>query len=68
MTDSNGDSRCDLPEWIYNPFVFPFWFLTCGIHSVGDNHLEYMGFRDANTQTLLDDGAIDIVVEDWRRN
>jgi hypothetical protein len=35
---------------------------------VGDNHLEYMGFRDANTQTLLDDGAIDIVVEDWRRN
>lgn len=68
MTDANGDNRCDLEELIFNPFVFPYWFLVCGIHSVGDNHLGYMGFRDASTQSLVDDGAIDIVVGDWRRN
>jgi hypothetical protein len=28
----------------------------------------YMGFRDASTQTLVDDGAIDIVAGDWGRN
>jgi hypothetical protein len=68
MTDANGDNICDLPEWIYNPFVFPIPFLTCGINSVGDNHLGYMGFRDASTQTLVDDGALDIIIEHWRRN
>jgi hypothetical protein len=67
MTDANGDYGCDLEEWVYNPFVF-YWFLICGIDSRGDNHLGYMGFRDASTQTLVDDGAIDIVVGDWRRN
>jgi hypothetical protein len=64
MTDANGDNVCDLQGWIYNPFVFPIPFFTCGIHSVGDNHLGYMGFRDAITQTLVDEGAIDIVVGD----
>ena len=68
MTDANGENGCDLEEWIYNPFVFPYWFLVCGIHLVGDNHLGYMGFRDARTQSLVDDGAIDIVIRDWRRN
>jgi hypothetical protein len=67
MTDANGDYGCDLPEWIFIP-VFPYWILTCNIDSVGDNHMGYMGFRDASTQTLVDDGAIDIVVGDWRRN
>ncbi|MDQ4016174.1 MAG: alpha/beta hydrolase [Thermoproteota archaeon] len=33
----------------------------------GDNHLGYMGFRDsANTSKLVDDGAINIVVDAWR--
>jgi hypothetical protein len=67
MTDANGDYGCDLPEWIFVP-VFPYWILTCSIDSVGDNHMGYMGFRDASTETLVDDGAIDIVVGDWRRN
>jgi hypothetical protein len=67
MTDANGDYRCDLPEWIFVP-VFPYWIFTCRIDSIGDNHMGYMGFRDASTQTLVDDGAIDIVVGDWRRN
>jgi hypothetical protein len=67
MTDANGDYGCDLPEWIFVP-VFPYWILTCRIDSVGDNHMGYMGFRDAITKTLVDDGAIDIVVRDWRRN
>jgi hypothetical protein len=67
MTDANGDYGCDLEEWVYNLFVF-YWFLICGIDSRGDNHLGYMGFIDASTQTLVDDGAIDIVVGDWRRN
>ena len=31
----------------------------------GDNHCGYIGFRQPFSDTLLDDGAIDIVVEDW---
>lgn len=32
----------------------------------GDNHCGYIGFRQPFSNSLLDDGAIDIVVEDWK--
>ena len=67
MSDATGDYLCDLPELIFIP-VFPYWTWICRIDSVGDNHMGYMGFREASTQTLVDDGAIDVVVGDWRRN
>jgi hypothetical protein len=31
----------------------------------GDNHCGYIGFREPFSNSLLDDGAIDIVVRDW---
>jgi hypothetical protein len=35
---------------------------------IGDNHLGYIGFRDSiNTTHLKNDGAIDIVVKNWRK-
>ena len=33
---------------------------------VGDNHFGYSGFRDTNGH-LKDDGAMDVVVEDWNK-
>ena len=47
-------------------YTFPF---NCTISAtvLGDNHLGYMGFRDPNNpSSLVGDGAIDIVVSDWR--
>ena len=32
---------------------------------IGDNHCGYIGFRQPFSNSLLDDGAIDIVVRDW---
>jgi hypothetical protein len=36
--------------------------------NTGDNHAGYIGFRNLDTKSLVDDGAIDIVVADWRMN
>jgi esterase/lipase superfamily enzyme len=32
----------------------------------GDNHCGYIGFREPFSNALIDDGAIDVVVRDWR--
>lgn len=32
----------------------------------GDNHCGYIGFREPFSNSLIDDGAIDVVVRDWR--
>jgi hypothetical protein len=33
---------------------------------IGDNHAGYIGFRDRNnSSSLVDDGAMDIVVKNW---
>jgi hypothetical protein len=31
----------------------------------GDNHCGYIGFREPFSNSLIDDGAIDVVVRDW---
>jgi hypothetical protein len=28
--------------------------------------MEYMGFRDPTTKELMDDGAMNVVVDDWK--
>ena len=35
------------------------------VHWWGDNHCGYIGFRNLTTGSLLDDGAMNIVVRDW---
>jgi pimeloyl-ACP methyl ester carboxylesterase len=60
LNDANGDNKCDLP----NLFIPNY----CTIAGIGDNHLGYVGFvspMDGNN--LIDDGAINIVVDNWRR-
>jgi hypothetical protein len=66
-TDADGDRMCDL-QWVYMP---PNW--ECTIVLIGDNHKGYIGFRDrGNTfndfsdDILLDDGAMDVVVDNWK--
>jgi hypothetical protein len=58
IDDSDGDGKCDLP----NPFVPD----SCTINAVGENHLGYFGFRSAVNSMLIDDGAMNEVVSNWR--
>jgi hypothetical protein len=60
INESSG-FECDIVS-----YIFPF---NCTISAtiLGDNHLGYMGFRDSNNpNSMADDGAIDIVVSNWR--
>jgi hypothetical protein len=54
LIDANGDGKCDL---------VPFY---CTIVSIGDNHLGYVGFASASNGNLIDDGAMNITVNNWR--
>jgi hypothetical protein len=59
--DKDGD-ECDLPNLYYKIF----WGLgICTIFGHGDNHLGYIGFRTSDN-SLLDNGAIDKVLDTWR--
>jgi hypothetical protein len=58
INDSDGNGNCD--------FTFPPAYI-CNIKGVGDNHEGYIGFRSTNKdKPFLDDGAINVVVEQWR--
>jgi hypothetical protein len=59
LNDANGDKRCDLP----NPFIPNY----CTIVAIGDNHLGYVGFVSSTNGNLVDDGAMNIVVEGWKK-
>jgi pimeloyl-ACP methyl ester carboxylesterase len=59
LNDANGDNRCDLP----NPFIPNY----CTIVVIGDNHLGYVGFVSPMNGYLIDDGAMNVVVDNWRR-
>jgi Alpha/beta hydrolase of unknown function (DUF900) len=54
LEDANGDGKCDLFPW------------DCKIKSVGDNHLGYVGFVSARDGNLIDDGAMNVTVSNWR--
>jgi hypothetical protein len=59
--DADKDELCDVGFFdVYNPETF-----VCTITEVGDNHGGYFGFR-ADTTRLQDDGAMNVVVEQWR--
>jgi hypothetical protein len=58
FTDADGNHDCDLMELIGNEWI-------CGIHEQGDNHRGYLGFRDFVSQSIVDDGVMDIVAKDW---
>jgi hypothetical protein len=57
--DTNGDEECDIPaQTAFGPI--------CPISVQGDNHMGYMGFRDSNNGRIIDRGAIDVVVDNWK--
>lgn len=53
--DANGDGNCDL--------TIPSTS-GCSIYRAGDNHFGYIGFR-ANETEIIDDGAVNRIVNDW---
>jgi hypothetical protein len=55
IIDANGDGKCDIP----------LGFFTCTIENEGDNHFGYVGFENKKG-TLIDDGAMNIVVDNWK--
>ena len=58
QTDADNDednNDFDLPY--FNPRL-------CSINGVGDKHLGYIGFRNSDN-SLMDNGAIDKVVNTW---
>ena len=40
-------------------------FFGCTIVDIGDNHFGYVGFENRNG-VLIDDGAMNVVVDNWR--
>jgi hypothetical protein len=55
--DADGDGKCDL--------IVSSAFDGCSIYRKGDNHFGYIGFR-ANQSEIIDDGVINIIVDDWK--
>jgi hypothetical protein len=53
ITDANGDGKCDIPD-----------LFGCTIENIGDNHFGYVGFE--KNGVLIDDGAMNIVVNDLK--
>ena len=57
LCDANGDGRPDFP------------FESRSEVGIGDNHVGYIGFRNAiNHNTLVDDGAMNVVVNNWNNS
>jgi hypothetical protein len=54
LSDADGDGNRE--ECFEDINVVKLW---------GDNHCGYIGFRDALTGSLIDDGAMNVVVRDW---
>jgi len=67
----NNNKYCKIKRegWDFgfcNLLIFP---PICQPPGIGDNHAGYIGFRNLTNQDLLaDDGAMDVVVSNWRIN
>jgi len=57
IPDADGDG--DTQECFENNQPSRLW---------GNNHCGYIGFRNSTSGALIDDGVIDIVVEDWKKS
>lgn len=55
LCDANADGKPDLGLTSKD----------CKAMERGFNHMGYMGFRDPTTKKLMDDGAMNVVVDDW---
>jgi hypothetical protein len=60
--DANGDGDCDLPIHL------GFGFTGCSIFFRGDNHFGYMGYRSFGSEDVHDNGAMNVVVTNWRNS
>jgi len=56
LCDANADGKPD----------FGLTSKDCNAMERGFNHMGYMGFRDPTTKKLMDDGAMNVVVDDWK--
>ena len=55
--DADGDKKIDFPFVEGQPIT------------TGDNHRGYLGYRNVtNNSTITDDGAINLIVENWSNN
>ena len=55
--DADGDKRIDFP------------FVEDQHITTGDNHRGYLGYRNAtDNSTITDDGAINLIVDNWNIN
>lgn len=57
MSDADGDGNIEECFEEYKPAL-----------EKGDNHCGYIGFREPFSTSLINDGVMDIVVEDWKSN
>lgn len=57
LSDADGDGNMEECFEEYKPVL-----------EKGDNHCGYIGFRQPFSASLIDDGVINIVVEDWKNS
>jgi hypothetical protein len=60
LSDADGDGNLEECFEEYNTMLVPDHLLVWG-----DNHCGYIGFRQPFSASLIDDGVVNILVEDW---
>jgi hypothetical protein len=60
LSDADGDGNFEECFEGFNPD-----FVPVSQDGFGDNHCGYIGFRQSFSNSIIEDGVIDIVVTDW---
>jgi Alpha/beta hydrolase of unknown function (DUF900) len=63
LSDADGDGNLEECFEGFNPI-----FIPKSVHGLGDNHCGYIGFRQPLFDSLIDDGVMNVVVENWRNS
>jgi hypothetical protein len=63
LSDADGDGNLEECFEGYNPT-----FVPKSVRGLGDNHCGYIGFRQPFFDSLVDDGVMNVVVENWRNS
>ena len=58
LSDADGDGNLEECFEEYNPA-----FIPMSVHGIGDNHCGYIGFRQPFSDSLVDDGVMNVVVK-----